>query len=96
METVRHREIYPIRKYLLIIILLSLMALSGVEHKEFRFVSVLLPLCLYITADTLTRWSYKASRFVKVYINNFCNNYNRILINLIFVEYRYGLLLVSS
>ena len=65
METVRHREAYPIRKYLLFTILLSLVALSAVEHKEFRFVSVLLPLCLYITADTLTRWSYKASRFVE-------------------------------
>ncbi|KAM7358789.1 phosphatidylinositol glycan anchor biosynthesis class B isoform 1-T1 [Cochliomyia hominivorax] len=62
METIRHSEVYPVRKYLLITILLSLSALSAIEHKEFRFVSVLLPLCLYITADTLTRWSYKASR----------------------------------
>lgn len=62
METVRHSEVYPVRKHLLITILLSLGALSAIEHKEFRFVSVLLPLCLFITADTLTRWSYKASR----------------------------------
>lgn len=50
------------RKQLLIVILLSLVVLSTVEHKEFRFVASLLPLCLYIIADTLTRWSYNASR----------------------------------
>ncbi|XP_017470147.1 PREDICTED: GPI mannosyltransferase 3 [Rhagoletis zephyria] len=64
MDTVRHKQNYPVRKQLLITILLSLVVLSTVEHKEFRFVSSLLPLCLYITADTLTRWSYNASRFM--------------------------------
>lgn len=64
IETIRHSKVYPIRKQLLITILVSLIALSFIEHKEFRFVSSLLPLCLYIVADTLTRWSYKASRFL--------------------------------
>ncbi|XP_054732048.1 GPI mannosyltransferase 3 [Anastrepha obliqua] len=64
MDTVRHKKNYPVRKQLLITILLSLIVLSTVEHKEFRFVASLLPLCLYITADTLTRWSYNASRSV--------------------------------
>lgn len=61
-ETIRHREVFPVRKQLLITILITLVSLSLIEHKEFRFVSSLLPLCLYIVADTLTRWSYKASR----------------------------------
>ncbi|XP_061399484.1 GPI mannosyltransferase 3 [Musca vetustissima] len=62
IETIRHSNAYPTRKYLLLTVLLSLIVLSAVEHKEFRFVCVLLPLCLYIASDTLTRWSYKASR----------------------------------
>uniref|UniRef100_A0A1I8M584 Mannosyltransferase n=1 Tax=Musca domestica TaxID=7370 RepID=A0A1I8M584_MUSDO len=62
IETIRHSHAYPTRKYLLLTVLLSLIILSTVEHKEFRFVCVLLPLCLYIASDTLTRWSYKASR----------------------------------
>ncbi|XP_005178616.2 GPI mannosyltransferase 3 isoform X1 [Musca domestica] len=62
IETIRHSRAYPTRKYLLLTVFLSLIILSTVEHKEFRFVCVLLPLCLYIASDTLTRWSYKASR----------------------------------
>nr|XP_036215464.1 GPI mannosyltransferase 3 isoform X2 [Bactrocera oleae] len=61
IDTVRYKRNYPVRKQLLIVILLSLVVLSTVEHKEFRFVASLLPLCLYIIADTLTRWSYNAS-----------------------------------
>ncbi|XP_037933585.1 GPI mannosyltransferase 3 isoform X2 [Teleopsis dalmanni] len=62
IETVRRSETYPVRKNLLLTIAISLVAFSFIEHKEFRFVTSLLPLCLYITADTLTRWSYNASR----------------------------------
>ncbi|XP_075161416.1 phosphatidylinositol glycan anchor biosynthesis class B isoform X2 [Haematobia irritans] len=61
IETIRHHDTFPVRKYLLTTIFLALAVLSAVEHKEFRFVSVLMPLCLYIASDTLTRWSYKAS-----------------------------------
>uniref|UniRef100_A0A0K8U8K4 Mannosyltransferase n=1 Tax=Bactrocera latifrons TaxID=174628 RepID=A0A0K8U8K4_BACLA len=63
IDTVRHKRNYPVRKQLFIIILLSLVVLSTIEHKEFRFVASLLPLCLYIIADTLTRWSYNASSY---------------------------------
>lgn len=66
IETIRNRESYPVRKHLLITILLALMVLSTVEHKEFRFALCLLPLCLYIATDTLTKWSYKASRCVYI------------------------------
>ncbi|XP_073842974.1 phosphatidylinositol glycan anchor biosynthesis class B isoform X2 [Musca autumnalis] len=62
IETIRNSNAYPTRKYLLLTVLLSLIVLSTVEHKEFRFVCILLPLCLYVASDTLTRWSYKASR----------------------------------
>ncbi|XP_067644783.1 GPI mannosyltransferase 3-like [Eurosta solidaginis] len=62
IDTVRSKRNYPVRKQLLILILLSLVVLSTIEHKEFRFVTSLLPLCLYITADTLARWSYNASK----------------------------------
>ncbi|SPP84917.1 GPI mannosyltransferase 3 isoform X1 [Drosophila guanche] len=61
METVRKSEKYKVSKQLLITILLTLVVLSTVEHKEFRFVSPLLPLCLYVTVEALSRWSYRAS-----------------------------------
>ncbi|XP_068143172.1 GPI mannosyltransferase 3 [Drosophila tropicalis] len=61
VETVRKSQRHPVSKQLLITILLTLIVLSTVEHKEFRFVSTLLPLCLYVTADSLSRWSYNAS-----------------------------------
>ncbi|XP_013111842.1 GPI mannosyltransferase 3 isoform X2 [Stomoxys calcitrans] len=64
IETIRKHESYPVRKYLLVTIVLALAVLSAVEHKEFRFVTVLMPLCFYIATDTLTRWSYKASSLV--------------------------------
>lgn len=62
METVRKGNVHPVSKQLLISILVTLAVLSTVEHKEFRFVTSLLPLCLYICTETLSRWSYRASR----------------------------------
>ncbi|KRF84067.1 GPI mannosyltransferase 3 isoform X1 [Drosophila virilis] len=62
MQTVRQGNKFPISKQLLISILVTLLVLSTVEHKEFRFVSSLLPLCLYVSAEALSRWSYRASR----------------------------------
>jgi len=62
IETVRKSSKYPVSKQLLITIFLTLVVLSVVEHKEFRFVSSLLPLCLYVITDVLSRWSYRASR----------------------------------
>ncbi|XP_030385200.1 GPI mannosyltransferase 3 isoform X2 [Scaptodrosophila lebanonensis] len=64
METVRKPEKFPICKQLLITIFLTLVVLSTVEHKEFRFVSSLLPLCLYVSSEALSRLSYRASRTV--------------------------------
>ncbi|XP_037721691.1 GPI mannosyltransferase 3 isoform X1 [Drosophila subpulchrella] len=61
IETVRKSNKYPVSKQLLITIFLTLVVLSAVEHKEFRFVSSLLPLCLYVITDVLSRWSYRAS-----------------------------------
>lgn len=61
METVKKSEKYPVSKQLLITIFLTLVVLSAVEHKEFRFVSPLLPLCLYVITDALSRWSIRAS-----------------------------------
>ncbi|XP_034481577.1 GPI mannosyltransferase 3 isoform X1 [Drosophila innubila] len=62
IQTVRKTEKFPVSKQLLIAILVSLLVLSTVEHKELRFVSSLQPLCLYVASDVLSRWSYKASR----------------------------------
>ncbi|EDW34812.1 GL21004 [Drosophila persimilis] len=61
METVRKSEKHEVSKQLLITIFLTLVVLSTVEHKEFRFVSSLLPLCLYVCVDAVSRWSYRAS-----------------------------------
>ncbi|KAH8366219.1 hypothetical protein KR093_010340 [Drosophila rubida] len=62
VQTVRKSEKFPISKQLLITILVTLLVLSTVEHKELRFVSSLQPLCLYVASDVLSRWSYRATR----------------------------------
>ncbi|XP_060657929.1 GPI mannosyltransferase 3 isoform X1 [Drosophila nasuta] len=62
VQTVRKSEKFPISKQLLITILVTLVVLSTVEHKELRFVSSLQPLCLYVASDVLSRWSYRATR----------------------------------
>ncbi|GAB0090424.1 Mannosyltransferase [Sergentomyia squamirostris] len=49
------------RKILLISIATTLVVFSALEHKEFRFVLPILPMCLYLCADLLSRWSRKAS-----------------------------------
>ncbi|KAH8303800.1 hypothetical protein KR018_006602, partial [Drosophila ironensis] len=64
METVRKPLKFAVSKQLLISIFLSLVALSAVEHKEFRFVAPLIPLCLFVAADALSRWSYTAQRSI--------------------------------
>lgn len=63
IETLRHGESYPVRKWLLGTIFFTLTVLSALPHKEFRFVLILLPLCLYIVSDFLSRWSRKANRY---------------------------------
>lgn len=63
IATIRNSEVFPIRKQLLLTIVTALIAYSCIAHKEFRFILILLPMCLYICADTLSRWSYKASKY---------------------------------
>ncbi|XP_055373326.1 GPI mannosyltransferase 3 [Condylostylus longicornis] len=63
IQTIRNKEMYIIRKQLLITIFITLITYSIFQHKEFRFILILLPLCLYISVDTLVRWSYKASKW---------------------------------
>lgn len=60
-ETIRHRHIYGDRLSLLSSIAFTLFAYSLLAHKEFRFILPLLPMCLYIAGDHLSRWSRKAS-----------------------------------
>lgn len=60
-DTIRHQRLHPERTALLISIAFTLIAYSLLAHKEFRFVLALLPMCLYIAADYLSRWSRKAS-----------------------------------
>ncbi|XP_055690677.1 GPI mannosyltransferase 3 [Lutzomyia longipalpis] len=49
------------RKILLISIATTLAVFSAIPHKEFRFILPILPMCLYLIADSLSRWSRKAS-----------------------------------
>ncbi|XP_055636618.1 GPI mannosyltransferase 3 [Toxorhynchites rutilus septentrionalis] len=61
VETIRHRETYKERLILLITIGFTLVIYSLFPHKEFRFLLQILPICLYMSADYLSRWSRKAS-----------------------------------
>uniref|UniRef100_A0A182PZW1 Mannosyltransferase n=1 Tax=Anopheles farauti TaxID=69004 RepID=A0A182PZW1_9DIPT len=60
-ETVRHRQVYRERAILLCSVFFTVLVYSLLSHKEFRFLVPVLPMCLYITADYLARWSRKAS-----------------------------------
>lgn len=61
VETIRHRHAYKERSLLLTVILFTLVIYSLLPHKEFRFILQILPICLYVSADYLSRWSRKAS-----------------------------------
>lgn len=63
-ETLRNRVVFPERFSLLVSIFFTLVVYSLLPHKEFRFVLPLLPMCLYISADYLSRWSRKTSGWV--------------------------------
>ncbi|KAL5290031.1 PIGB family protein [Megaselia abdita] len=63
IDTVRNYDAFPIRRKLLVTLMTSLTVYSFVEHKEIRFILPLLPICLFVCVDVLTRWSYKASRY---------------------------------
>lgn len=62
IQTVQNREIYQERYILLQTILFTLSIYSLLTHKEFRFILPLLPICLFITSDALSKWSRNASR----------------------------------
>lgn len=68
VQTVRNKSNKsPVSKQLLITIGVSLVLMSLLEHKELRFVSSLLPLCLYVAAEVLSRWSQRTT-LTKVWI----------------------------
>uniref|UniRef100_A0A182SM66 Mannosyltransferase n=1 Tax=Anopheles maculatus TaxID=74869 RepID=A0A182SM66_9DIPT len=60
-DTVRYRKVYKERAILLLAVGFTVLVYSLLSHKEFRFLLPVLPMCLYITADYLVRWSRKAS-----------------------------------
>ncbi|XP_001864746.2 GPI mannosyltransferase 3 [Culex quinquefasciatus] len=61
VETIRNRQTFKERSILLTVITFTLVIYSLLPHKEFRFILQILPLCLYVSADYLSRWSRKAS-----------------------------------
>lgn len=62
VNTIKSPSSYPTRVWLLISIIFTLTVLSVISHKEFRFILLLLPMCLYICTDYLRRWSMSASQ----------------------------------
>lgn len=61
-QTVKDQKVHREQYVLLLTVLFSLCVYSVLVHKEFRFILPLLPMCLSITADWLTKWSRSASR----------------------------------
>ncbi|XP_031641017.1 GPI mannosyltransferase 3-like [Contarinia nasturtii] len=63
VQTLQNHTIYSDRYDLLKATAFTLAVYSFLNHKEFRFILPLLPICLHITADTLKNWSHNASRW---------------------------------
>lgn len=61
IQTLRHYQVYEQRLVLLTSVAVTLSVYSVLPHKEFRFLLQILPICLYIASDFLSRWSRKAS-----------------------------------
>lgn len=61
VETVRNRQVFKERAVLLTTVVFTVTVYSLLPHKEFRFLLQILPICLYVSADYLSRWSRKAS-----------------------------------
>lgn len=62
VQTLRNKDIYQERYILVLTVTFTLIIYSLLGHKEFRFVLPLLPICLNITSDALSRWSRNATR----------------------------------
>lgn len=61
-QTLLNRSAFPQQFILLWSIAFTLVIYSLLPHKEFRFILPILPMCLSITSDYLSRWSRKANR----------------------------------
>lgn len=61
-QTLRLPKVYPERFILLVSVLFTLVVYSMLAHKEFRFILPLLPMCLFVTADALSKWSRSANK----------------------------------
>lgn len=64
IQTVRDPSAYQGRNHLLITIAFTLTVYSLLPHKEFRFLMPLLPLCLNVTVDAISKWSRSASSWL--------------------------------
>lgn len=62
-QTLRRNDIYRKRCNILIAILFTLGIYSCFPNKDYHFISILLPLCLYITGDALQIWSHKLKQY---------------------------------
>ena len=51
-------------KMLLVSILVTMFVYSALPHKEFRFMLQILPMCLYMITDLLSKWSRRASSWI--------------------------------
>lgn len=61
VQTLQHHKVFEERLVLLTSVAVTLSVYSVLPHKEFRFLLQILPICLYIASDYLSRWSRKAS-----------------------------------
>uniref|UniRef100_A0A336MML2 Mannosyltransferase n=1 Tax=Culicoides sonorensis TaxID=179676 RepID=A0A336MML2_CULSO len=64
IQTLRNYQAYEQRLVLLTSVAVTLSVYSVLPHKEFRFLLQILPICLYLASDFLSRWSRKASVLV--------------------------------
>lgn len=71
IDTLSHRSTFPQRVVLLYSIVFTLAIYSCLPHKEFRFILPILPMCLFVTSDYLSRWSRKANKYDVISIQPF-------------------------
>lgn len=61
VHILRHRETYPNQLVMLFTVAFTITVYSFLPHKEFRFIAGVLPICLFISSQYLSRWSKKAN-----------------------------------